>query len=309
VKTSATHSVTFKWLSSLALGALLCLSVQTATAAGKLKALIIDGQNNHNWQATTPILKAALESSGRFTVEVATTPPSSQGMENFKPDFSKFKVIILNYNGQDWSAETKTAFENYVKKGGGVVSVHAADNSFPQWLEFNKMIGVGGWSGRNQNSGPMIRWRDGKQVSEAGSPGGRGTHGSYFSWDVEIRTPDHPITKGLPPKWLHTRDELYSMLAGPAENVTVLATAKSDVTQQNEPILMTIQYGNGRVFHTTMGHSVESMEDVGFMTTLDRGAEWAATGKVTIPVPADFPTADKTSVWTPSAKPVGSIRG
>jgi type 1 glutamine amidotransferase len=291
-------------LFGLLLVALLVCNVQTATATDKIKALILDGQNApyHNWRVTTPILRAALESSGRFTVDVATTPPAGSNMEIFKPDFSKYGVVIINYHGVDWSDATRKDFENYMTNGGGMVSVHSADNAFPGWLEYNKMLGVGGWDGRTQAVGPMIRWRDGKQVSEVGGPGNRGTHGSYFSWAVETRNPDHPIMQGLPAKWMHTPDELYSMLAGPAENVTVLATGKSDVTSENEPILMTINYGKGRVFHTTMGHDAQSLKDVGFVTTFNRGAEWAATGQVTIPIPADFPTADKTSVWNPPAK-------
>src|SRR5208282_5669903 len=201
----------------------------------KLKVLIVDGQNNHGWQQTTPILKAALESAGLFSVDVATSPAQGQSLAGFKPDFARYRVIVSNYNGEDWSEATRLAFEDHVKKGGGFVAVHAAYNAFPKWPEYNRMIAVGGWGGRNDQSGPMLRWRDGKVVRDL--QGGAGTHGQFFSFVVETRDANHPITKGLPEKWLHARDELYSTLCGPAENVTVLATAQSDVTHEQEPML------------------------------------------------------------------------
>ena len=306
--------------SLLLFGLLALTSIGTVLqAAEKLRVLIIDGQNNHDWKSCRPILKWALADSGRFTVDAsATPPPDSSGpkaprgevtpeqkgkydadlvawkaqqaaaWQQWRPKFRNYDVLVSNYNGDDWPEEVRKDFVDYVGNGGGLVVVHAADNSFPGWLEYNEMIGVGGWGGRNEKSGPMVRWNDGKVVFDA-SPGAGGTHGAGHEFLLETREPEHPIMQGLPTAWRHAVDELYSKLRGPAKNFTVLATAKAEPGTgggpENEPILMVIRYGKGRVFHTTLGHDARSMSGVGFQVTLQRGTEWAATGKVTLPAP------------------------
>jgi type 1 glutamine amidotransferase len=281
---------------TLALAALLACA-SAAAARPKIRALIVDGQNNHNWREGSPVMKRALEATGLFTVDVATAPPEKSDLGGFKPDFAAYQVIVDNYNGDEWPTATRQAFLDYVKGGGGLVVVHAADNAFGNWEEFNKVIGLGGWGDRTETSGAYLFWRDGKVV-RAQMPGFSGHHGRQHPYQVTAREPAHPILRGLPPVWMHTRDELYDSLRGPGENLEVLATAYSDPatggTGRDEPALFTIGYGRGRVFHTILGDNATTMECVGFVTTLTRGAEWAATGAVTQKVPADFPTATRT---------------
>jgi hypothetical protein len=61
---------------------------------------------------------------------------------------------------------------------------------------------------------------------------------------------------------------------------------------------MTLNYGQGRVFHTVLGHADYSIKCAGFVTTLRRGTEWAATGKVTIPMLEEIPTATESRSWS-----------
>jgi type 1 glutamine amidotransferase len=250
-------------------------------------------------------MKKVLEDSGRFTVDVSTAPlnakdmrPKPEGSNAFPPDLSKYDVVLSNYNGDPWPEDFRKSLEKSLKDGSvNLVIVHAANNSFGNWIEYNLMIGMG-W--RDNKFGDRLTLdADGKEKRVPKGEGPGAGHGAGHAFQVVIRDPEHPITKGMPHEWMHAKDELYHGMRGPVEHVHLLATAYSDKTKggtgEHEPMIWTLSYGKGRVFHTPMGHDLDAMRCLGFIATLQRGTEWAASGTVTLPLPKEFPTADKTS--------------
>jgi type 1 glutamine amidotransferase len=288
-----------------------------------IKVLIVDGQNNHkDWPKTSLMMKAQLEETGLFEVNIERSKYTWNGQQNeeylsradagdtedlkepkqdpdFSPDFMAYDVVVSNFGWKaaPWPAETMKNFEDFVRSGGGFVSVHAADNSFPEWKAYNKMIGLGGWGGRNEKDGPYVYYDEKGKLIRDNSPGPAGAHGAKNNFTIHIRNSKHPITKGMPDTWISAKDECYARLRGPAKKMKILATGE-DLTYakrdgRHEPVFMVIKYGKGRVFHTTLGHDQASLEGVGFISSFTRGVEWAATGKVTLPIPEDFPTKDE----------------
>jgi uncharacterized protein len=256
------------------------------------KVLIVTGQNTGNWQESSPVLKKILDQSGLFSCDIVTSPEKGGDMSSFNPKFSKYKLVVLNYNGDLWSDKTKTAFVNYVKNGGGVVVYRDAAFAFPEWKEYAEICGVG------SQEGPLVYYRANKLVLDSAA-GESYRPGRLRESDIRGRNMEHPVLKGLPVRWVHGADSIFSRFRGPAKNLEVLATTVLDApgrrSQVEEPVLMTINYGKGRIFHTTLGYAVAgggpALFCTGFITTLQRGAEWAATGNVTQEVPADFPSA------------------
>jgi len=274
--------------------------------AKPIKTLLITGHTDkwHSWKTTSSYLKAILDARGVFATDVLLMKDTSALDTTFSPNFSNYQVVVLNINEVKWSEKTKASFERFVKNGGGVVSVHETNNAFPEWKEFNRMTGLGGWGMRNEKSGPYYFWKDGQYVAD-NSPGAGGKHGNRVPFVLNVRDTEHPITKGLPTKWLHQNDELYGNLRGPAQNIHVLATAFSTKetggTGKEEPVLFTIIYGKGRIFQTVLGHVSPSfqdaLQDVGFQVTFSRGTEWSATGNVKQKVPTEFPTENSVLLY------------
>jgi uncharacterized protein len=264
----------------LVLAAASCLS----GADRKLTVVIVDGVNNHDWAAGTRGIESILEGTGRFTVDVATYPKL--------PDFSKYDVVVNNFNGGHqengtrWPAEAERALVQYVRGGGGLVIYHAANNAFLKWPEYNDMIGLG-W--REKSFGPGIAiGPDGKLVTVPKGEGLPPGHGPRHDFEMFVREKDHPITRGLPAHWLHPSEQLTHGQHGPAAGLTILTYAFSEVSRQGEPMDWIRDYGKGRIYTTMLGHTWKNeanpnLDDVSFQALFARGVEWAATGKVTLP--------------------------
>ncbi len=287
--------------------AIVCVCASHITglsAQKKIKTLVVTGQEGaHSWELGSDGIRQTLENSGLFTVDMAVTPPRSEDITPFSPDFSRYDLVVFSYGGKTFSEKTQKNFETFVANGGGVVVVHASVIPFTDWPAFNEMTGLGAWGGRSEKDGPYVYWKGGRLVYDY-APGGAGYHGLQRPFTITHRNPSHPILRGLPTVWLHFKDELYAKARGPAKNIDILATTvdKDGDPDRHEPMLWTVNWGKGKIFVSLMGHAGNdpelrySMECTGFQVTLLRGAEWAATGQVTQEVPVDFPSEGVTTL-------------
>jgi type 1 glutamine amidotransferase len=261
--------------------ALLAAAVLCCGAAErKLTAVVVDGLNNHDWAPATAAIKLILEATGRFTADVSTWPKL--------PDFGRYDVVVSNFNGGHlatgtrWPAESERALEDYVRGGGGLVVFHAANNAFLNWPEYNRMIGLG-W--RDPSFGPGLAIDGNGKVITIPKGEGRGPgHGPRHDFEVIVLAKNHPITKGLPDRWMHPSEQLTHGQHGPAEGLTILTYAVSEVTHQGEPMDWVREYGKGRAYITMLGHTWKNepspnLDDPNFRKLFAQGVEWAARAK------------------------------
>ncbi|MHB0959542.1 MAG: ThuA domain-containing protein [Pirellulaceae bacterium] len=233
-----------------------CLALQPSLSSAedaKIPTLIVTGHDvlpAHPWRDTTPLIRQQLEASGKFDVKVCE---DTSILESSKLD--AYKVIVLNFGFWDVPQLSERAQQNlltYVRDGGGLMPLHFACSSYQDWPEYAELIG---------------------RVWVKGKAG----HGPRSTFTVNIVDKDHPITAGVAD--FQADDELYAKLDGDAE-IHVLATADSDWSNKTEPLLFVKKYGKGNVVHNLLGHDVKARDYPEYATLLVRGAEWAATGKV-----------------------------
>lgn len=253
-----------------ALAALVLALPPSAQQAGdssprKIPVLLISGANNHDWEWTHKSLKEMLEESGRFAVTVTLEPGKTLADAD---ELAKYKAFVLDYNGPRWGEAADQNFMAAVRGGTGVTVVHAANNPFRGWKEYETMV--------------ALLWRKGTG------------HGRFHPFDVKVIDRDHPITRDMPDMIMHP-DELYHRLVHMHDSeFRLLATAhsskKSGGTGEDEPMVLVRMHGKGRIFHTPLGHvwsrrvpTRASHADFQFRHLIARGTEWAATGEVTLP--------------------------
>ena len=270
-----------------------------------IPVLIVDGFSNHDWKQTTAITKWILEKSGRFKIDVSTIPLDSIERMVWKPEFKKYAVVIQNTNNIQnprlrWPVQAEQELEKYVSRGGGLYILHSGNNAFPHWIEYDKMIGLG-W--RPNTVGYALEIDSNKNILRIPPGDGKGTsHGNRFNAVIHILN-RHPINKGYPDEWKTANTEVYNFPRGPAEHLTILSYAyDSTSTHRMWPVEWVVTYGKGRVYNSSMGHLWKgetyppAYRCIGYQTTVIRVVEWLATGKVTYPVPDNFPTKDSISL-------------
>lgn len=248
----------------------------TPSQPKKLQALIVTGQNGHDWRGVTPFLRKALEDTGLFEVRVT---------EEFRgatvASLAPYQLVVVNYfDGRKpelrWGEGANDALLGFVESGKGLVIYHFSLAAFDGWQPWEEMSG-GNWRPNN------------------------GHHSAKHNFELTVRDADHPIVRGLPIKFEQQADELYANLRWQPDRsrYRVLATAWDDHKLYNgkarqpipgdgldHPMLWVSERGKGRVFVTALGHDAPAVQTPAFVVTFARGAEWAATGAVTQPVPS-----------------------
>lgn len=223
-------------------------ALQVGPADAPIRTLIVTGHQHpaHDWRETTKALQETLGRDARFDVAVVVDPEHLG-----EAALDEYDLLVMNYCNWERDGLSEASREGlirFVSSGKGLALIHFANGAFldwPEWRQLCRRVWIDGVSG----------------------------HDNYGEFVVEVANDQHPITAGM--SSFETVDELYFRQQGDAP-IEVLATARSSVTGQDEPMAFVYRYGKGRVFQTVLGHAAESLRTPGTSTLVRRGSVWAA---------------------------------
>jgi uncharacterized protein len=169
-----------------------------------------------------------------------------------------FDAVVFYTNGEtDMTASQKSDLLAFVHEDGkGFVAVHTATASFYSWPEYGELVG-----GYFENH----PW-------------------NVFDAQVIVERPEFPAMKQWPLE-LTLRDEMYQYRTPYSRStVDVLARLderKLDLTNKNVkrtdhdfPVAWVKNYGKGRVFSSTLGHSDQAWDDARVQSMYLEGIRW-----------------------------------
>jgi len=263
--------------------------VLNAQSPPRLKALILTGESDtlyHDWRVSTPFLRNLLERTGRFEVKI-----SEQVRGATADTLAPFDLLVLNYMGPRWGAATEKAVEEFVRQGKGLISFHGVTYGPLYGMEFDLVT-------KRWHQGPDAGWAAYPALIGARWEASKIGHGRRHVFPVAWVDKEHPISQGLPATFL-ANDELYhrlELLPGTHVLATAFSEPSTGGTGNNEPMMWTVAFGQGRTVHITLGHDLSAISQPGFGEAFARGAEWAATGHVTLPPGSTRPVHAKDAV-------------
>ncbi|MBI5385766.1 MAG: ThuA domain-containing protein [Verrucomicrobia bacterium] len=245
---------------------MMSLAAAPASAAdakpAKIKVLLITGDDvgAHKWREMSEATRDVLVAGGKFDVKVCEDIyilDSANALKNYD------LVFLSYYNTKpvNLSDQAKENLLGFVKGGKGFAISHLSSASF---------------AGKDA-AGQPVAWDEFRKLAGRYWVMGKSGHGPRSVFKAKIANKDHAITKGL--EDFDQDDELYAKLLGDAP-INVLVTAESSWSKQTEPLAFTLEYGQGRVFHECFGHDGPAIKNPSVAKLIQRGCEWAATGKV-----------------------------
>ena len=239
------------WLAHPAMG-------QKKVPDGAKVFLLSGGQRQHHgYREQALYLSGALENTGRFQVTIGEDAAILE-----TPAMARYEVLIVTADRRDpefkFTPAQQEAIFAFVRSGKGYVSIHGADNAPPDWSpQWKEMLGG--------------------IYSHVGKPDGKARKGTFT---VKIADTTSPVTEGL--KDFTLTDELYTNMQMQPD-VRPLATIEFEGVVW--PVAWTTMFGQGRVFHTSLGHrdfgpdKDDPLRDPKLNTLIIQGVSWVATGR------------------------------